>query len=250
MRPLTQFLAIAVMTMVAWPSPAPAQVFDNPKNLQVLPEDTDPGTLRNTMRSFAMGLGLRCTSCHMGEEGQDLSTYDFASDEKALKKKARGMLKMINEINNTHLAQYGDERVRVQCITCHRGVSKPRQIGDELALAAVDGGADGLRSRYAELRERYYGSHSYDFTEFTISEVARSRAIAGNMDEAAALLDQMLEDNPESFSGHFIYGELMRNTGDAAGALTHFKQALEIKPDAGFVTRRITEIEAELAGGQ
>ncbi len=241
-------LTFVTSILLAVSSPVAGQIFDEPSNLQVLPKNTDATTLRNTMKSIAMGTGLRCSSCHVGEEGQNLTEYDFASDDKALKKKARVMLKMVNEINQTHLAQYGEDRVKVQCITCHRGVSKPRQIGEELALAASEGGPQGLKTRYVELKEKYYGSHSYDFREFTISEVARSRAQAGRMDEATVLLDTMLEENPQSISGHFIYGEVKRNSGDLQAALAHFKKALEIRPESVSINRRISEIEKELAG--
>jgi hypothetical protein len=49
------------------------------KNLKVLPEDTPPRQVVGIMRGFAIGLGVRCTYCHVGEEGAPLSTYDFAS---------------------------------------------------------------------------------------------------------------------------------------------------------------------------
>lgn len=40
------------------------------------------------MRGFTRALGLRCSHCHVGEEGAPLATYDFAADEKPLKARA------------------------------------------------------------------------------------------------------------------------------------------------------------------
>lgn len=228
--------------------PASAQIFDNPRNLQVLPKDTDAATLRDTMRHFALSTGLRCRHCHAAVEGQPMNQWDFASDEKDLKKKARVMLRMVSEINEKHLGQYGENRVRVQCVTCHRGVSKPRQIGEELDLAARDGGTEALKARYSELREQYYGTHSYDFKAFTLSEVARSFAAEGRLDEAFALLDSLLADEPDDFAAHLAYGELERDRGNPDAALSHLRKALETRPDAEFVARRIAEIEARAAG--
>lgn len=106
-------------------SAALAQIYDNPRNLQVLPADMGADELRDTMKSFFFGTGLRCSSCHVGEEGQPLTTYDFASDEAELKQTARQMLRMVNAINTEHLAPRGPERAEVSCATCHRGERLP-----------------------------------------------------------------------------------------------------------------------------
>ena len=60
-----------------------------PKNLQVLPKDTTRQQINPIMRGFTRALGVRCPYCHVGEEGADMSTFDFASDEKPTKKTAR-----------------------------------------------------------------------------------------------------------------------------------------------------------------
>ena len=67
---------------------------DSFTNLQVLPEDIGTRELIGTMRSFALGLGVRCSFCHVGEEGRPLATFDFAADDKAEKLKAREMIRM------------------------------------------------------------------------------------------------------------------------------------------------------------
>ena len=115
-------------------------IYDNPQNLEVLPEDISSDDLRDTMKSFALGTGFRCSSCHVGEESQPLTEYDFASDEKELKGKARSMVKMVKTINVTHLADLGEDRVEVGCVTCHRGVNKPELTGVVLTAAADEGG--------------------------------------------------------------------------------------------------------------
>ncbi len=117
--------AIAGLLCMLLCTAAVAQVYDNPRNLQVLPADIGVDELRDTMKSFFFGTGLRCSSCHVGEEGQPLTTYDFASDEKELKLTARQMLRMVNAINTEHLAPFGPERAEVSCATCHRGERLP-----------------------------------------------------------------------------------------------------------------------------
>ena len=97
-------------------------------NLQVLPKDVAPRALIDLMRSFALGLGVRCEQCHVGE-GNDLSKFDFASDTKPAKATARQMLKMMIAINDELLAGVGEPPPpgtrKVTCFTCHRGATKP-----------------------------------------------------------------------------------------------------------------------------
>jgi photosynthetic reaction center cytochrome c subunit len=64
------------------------------------------------MRYMTFALGVRCDYCHV----QD----NFESDEKAPKKRAREMMKMMFAIDN---ASFGGHRA-VTCYTCHRGAAK------------------------------------------------------------------------------------------------------------------------------
>jgi hypothetical protein len=95
------------------------------KNLKVFPKDISRADLIANMKFFAQSLGVRCTFCHVGEEGQPLSTFDFASDAKEKKQIARKMLAMVHRINaeDFHVADVA--KVKVTCFTCHRGSTKP-----------------------------------------------------------------------------------------------------------------------------
>ncbi len=226
---------------------ASAGIFDDPKNLKVLPENISARQLGATMRNFALGTGLRCSSCHLGEEGQQLTEYDFASDDKELKRKARLMLKMVTAINDTHLSGVSEEHIVVECVTCHRGVQKPKMLDQVLAEAADEKGVAAIRETYFALKEKYYGTHSYDFSERALSSIVRSRAGARKMDQAAAVLDIMLEEDPRSFDGHFLYGELSRMNGDLETAISYLQKAVEIKPESAGVARRLDQVKQELA---
>jgi len=102
----------------AWP--------ERMKNAQVLPADTGPDRLRDTMRNFAVSLGVRCTFCHVGPEGAPLHQIDFASDANPHKEAARGMMRMVAELNNDTLPAVANlHHPRVTCFTCHRGSATP-----------------------------------------------------------------------------------------------------------------------------
>lgn len=223
-----------------------AGIYDDPQNLKVLPKDISATDLGETMRSFALDVGLRCSSCHMGEEGQDLTEYDFASDDKELKEKARDMLKMVAAINQDYLGAFGENAIKVRCLTCHRGVREPLSIGQVLANVADADGSTAIKTKYAELKEKYYGSGSYNFSEFNLGQVARERAKAGHDDQALAVLDIMLEENPRSFNGHFMYAELMIRAGRHELARQHLQSALEINPQAApFINPRLEQLDKE-----
>jgi len=118
-------LSIAAAQPAAQPAQAP---FAGPpyENLKVLPKDIERTDLLNTMKFFAQSLGVRCTHCHVGEEGKPLSTFDFASDKKANKDITRAMLTMTSKLNKTDLpAIPGLEEAKVTCYTCHRGAKEP-----------------------------------------------------------------------------------------------------------------------------
>ena len=79
---LAAVLAAPVDAAAQWPP-------ERFSNLQVLPQDISLGELVATMRGFASALGVRCNHCHVGTDPDDLSTFQFPSDEKYTKRKAR-----------------------------------------------------------------------------------------------------------------------------------------------------------------
>ena len=92
-----------------------------PKNLQVFPKDTPRPQLIANMKLFSQSLGVRCTFCHVGEEGH----LDFASDGKKEKLIARKMLVMTHRINEQDFGVKDFANVKVTCFTCHRGSAHP-----------------------------------------------------------------------------------------------------------------------------
>ena len=125
--------AFAVSVAAAQTSPTPSAgppaqpPFAVPpfKNLKVFPKDISRADLLTNMKLFSQSLGVRCTYCHVGEEGKPLSTFDFASDAKEHKVIARDMLRMAHRLNTDLPGITGDPSARISCFTCHRGSEKP-----------------------------------------------------------------------------------------------------------------------------
>lgn len=239
-EPVTRLvLAMSAFTLIAAPAAGqfPPAKFEN---LRVLPADIAPNELVGMMAGFTRALGVRCTYCHVGEETIPLAEYDFASDEKLAKRKARVMIEMVGRINAVHLASLEERAqpaVGVTCITCHRGASQPRMLQDVVVQAYDAGGADSAVATYRSQRERYYGRFVYDFGEVPLSDAAGAVAQRGSIGDAIRLLELNVEMNPESnfartqyinmalgqafeergeTEGLSLYEELRRRFGDSA----------------------------------
>ncbi len=207
---------------------------DSLVNLKYFSEVIPVRELIGHMRGFSVALGVRCQYCHVGEEGQPLSSFDFSSDEKRTKRTARVMLEMVDAINERHLTDIPERKtpnVAVECATCHRGLSRPRMLVDELSVTLDAEGLDAAIARYRELRDRYYGSGSYDFGEFVLSGWAESLARATQFTDALGILELNSEMYPESGGVHLMWGEVFRLSGDTTAAISRYQKAIELNPE-------------------
>lgn len=229
-------------------TPAAGQIPDQFTNLQVLPVDLPRDELIGVMRSFVFATGFRCSGCHVGEEGQPLSEYDFASDSLPTKQKARAMLQMVQVINSQHLAtlpERGRPSVNVTCATCHGGISRPVPITDVLASTIAAAGVDAAIDEYRTLREAYHGSRAFDFRERPLLNVAQALASGGDAASALAILDLSISYFPTSTQSYTAKGQVHATAGETAEAIAAFEKALELDPENPVAQQRL----AELRGG-
>jgi hypothetical protein len=83
---------------------------------------------------------------------------DYAADEKRQKLTARVMMAMTNDINarlSTSLKKPVADITKVQCATCHRGVTIPAQLSDLLRQTMLAKGEGAAVVQYRELRQQY-----------------------------------------------------------------------------------------------
>ncbi len=216
--------------------PAPAPAFPPTKltNLKFFPKNTPVRALLDTMRGFTRALGVRCSYCHVARDTADLASYDFASDDKATKRKARVMLGMAADINHKYLPKL-PERVTpaasVTCVTCHRGVSVPRPIEQIVEAAYAAGGADSAEAAYRALRQRYFGRSAYDFGETPLAEVAGDLRSQGKLADAVRLYVLNTTFLPTSTFAHRQAATGYLAAGDTAQAISYFEKALSIDPN-------------------
>lgn len=228
-------LALAAAAALAVPTVAHAQFPpEKLKNLKIYPQDIPVRALIDSMASFTRALGVRCTFCHMGEEGKPLATYDFVSDEKHTKEAARVMLAMVAAINGAQLGKLEhrhEPRISVTCATCHRGVSEPRPLQQVLMIAYDSAGSDAAEKKYRELRERYYGRASYDFGDVPLADFGNALRQKGQMADAIRFHLLNTEFSPNSAFAHRMAGGAWLAAGDTAKAIASLERALAIAPN-------------------
>jgi tetratricopeptide (TPR) repeat protein len=233
---------VAAVAIAALTAAAPGAAQQEFENLQVLSPDLTRPELTSIMRGFTVALGVRCSTCHVGVEGEPLNTYDMASDDKPMKRKAREMLRMVQAINGEFLASLpdrGDPALGVTCSTCHGGVSRPEPLGALLARVASGEGGDAAAARYRELRQRYFGTRAYDFGEASLQ--AAMEALMGAEDAASALSIGAVatEFFPESTVIAAFVGQAHEMHGDTQAAIAAYRRALELDPNNRAAQRRL-----------
>jgi hypothetical protein len=199
------------------------------------------------MRSFAGGLGVRCTYCHEertaggGPNGLDL---DFKSDRKPTKEKARFMMRMVGMINDTLLPKlpepHSDPHVTVQCATCHRGSAVPKLLDAVLVETINKQGIDSAVVLYRRLREENQVTGRYAFNEGAVWEAVR-KLPNDKVDAAIRLLQLNVEYFPQSAQNYFQIAELYR-TRDKDKAIEWYRKTLEKAPNHQGAKRRLQEL--------
>ena len=217
---------------------------DSLVNTKVIPHGTPVVQVIGMMRNFAIGLGVRCTYCHVGEEGKPLDQVDFPNDQKRTKLVARQMMLMVAEINRRvdTLPGRTADGITVTCATCHHGNSKPITLSSMIADAATAGGTDSAVRAYRAARQRYYGRDTYDFGEGSLNSAALRLARAGKFDEAFALLTLNEEFYPASSDVDVFRGNISLLKGDTTAAAKSFGEAIQRDPGNREAAGRLRDI--------
>ena len=218
---------LLVASLAAQAPPAPPA-----RNLQVLPKEWTNAQVLPVMREIAAALGTECGHCHVWT-GPGAPGNDFPADVKPEKAKARVMLKMVMDINNTigtefaKLGKPANQQVKVECVTCHRGQVIPKRLVD--IVADQSSAAAGV-AKYRELRKEFYGSQSYDFTDTTLFDAATRAIVAMKFDDAILYAQTNLEFNPKSARSHQVMSQAYQRKGDMPAAIAAMEKAAALDP--------------------
>jgi tetratricopeptide (TPR) repeat protein len=232
-------LSIRAQDQWTWP--------EKPKNLQVLNKDWPGSRLSPVMRGFTRSLGVRCSYCHVGEEGKSLSTYDFVSDKNPNKDRAREMLRMLGDVNS-HLKKIepsGDQRVNMWCHTCHRGRPRPMTLEEELGAQYRQKGIDQALTHYHELKTKYLEKGAYDFSERPLNlfgyEVLEKKDTAG----AIRIFNLNAQLFPKSANVWDSLAEGYMKAGDTKAAKRYYEKSLKLDPTNESAKEKLKTIKAQ-----
>lgn len=244
-----KFASIAALLAVTFTVTSKAQQDqwswpEKPQNLQVLNKDWPGIRLRPVMTGFTRALGVRCTYCHKGQEGQPLSTYDFASDEKPNKDRAREMLRMLGDIN-VHLKKLepsGDQRVNMWCHTCHRGRPRPMTLEEELGEQYRLKGIDTALIHFLDLKKNFAEKGAYDFSERSLNDFGYE--VLEKKDNAAAIRVFMTnaQSFPKSANVWDSLADAYMRAGDLKSAKRYYKKSLRLDPKSESAKENLKKI--------
>jgi tetratricopeptide (TPR) repeat protein len=183
-----------------------------------------------------------CGYCHVGTA----PAFDFASDTKPAKTVARKMILMSREITAKLPEITGKpaaDVTRVRCATCHRGVAVPKLLPDVLTEASTKSGTSAAVQQYRELRTKYYGGQSYDFSENALVATATPLINANKPDEAIAWLQLNAEFYPKSSATYAALGQAYAKKNDTANAIKSYEKAVELDPNNQNAKRQLEQLK-------
>ena len=241
-------MVLGVVTLAA--SAAVAQPAAQPPppltNLQLYPKDIPRPQLIATMQGFVQALGVQsaggCSYCHVGTA----PNWDFASDTKPAKTVARKMILMSREITAKLPDITGKpaaEIASLRCATCHRGVAIPKLLPDILTETAIKSGGAAAVQQYRELRTKYYGGQSYDFSEGALVAMVPPLINGNKPDDAIALLQLNAEFYPKSSATYAALGQAYVKKNDTSNAIKSYEKAVELDPNNQNAKRQLEQLK-------
>lgn len=218
---------------------------EEPENIKVLPKDWPGKRLRPVMLGFTRALGVRCSHCHVGEEGKPLSTYDFPSDDNPKKDIARAMLKMLGDIND-HLEKIepsGENRVNMWCHTCHRGRPRPTTLAEELSEKYQTDGFEAALLHYRALRDEFYGKGAYNFGEGSLNQIGYELMGKGDVENAIKVFQLNVEQFPESGNAYDSLAEAYMTAGNKKLAIKFYEKSMAKDPENKNAEQKLKELK-------
>lgn len=233
----------ATAALLLFTASAAGQIPDKFENLQVLPKTISKKDLVATMVNISLATGLRCENCHVGEGGPELKNMTYPADDKETKRTARIMLRMVQAINQDYITNLGRESpIKVECATCHHGVSRPQTLQALLADTIDRKGLSAAVAQYRDLRKDYYGSGAYDFRDVSLNQLGEALLVKDKAKDAAAILELNVEFNPQSSGAHYRLAEAYRSVGELEMARKNYEKTLELDPHYDRAKARLDEL--------
>ena len=224
MTRILSLVALALWTIIQVPAqPQPGQPRQPLPNMQVIAES----------------LGVQCDFCHSAARG--------SGDREPKKDIARQMMAMTREINARVDAASPKENpnaaARVECVTCHRGVTIPKPLGDIVTQTILKEGGPAAIAQYRDLRAKFYGRAAYDFGENTLIAVSQRIANA-RPNEAIDLMKVNIEFYPNSSASYAALAFAYTRKVDDASAIKALEKAVELDPANNVARGQLEQLQS------
>ena len=194
------------------------------------------------MQAIAEALGVTCEYCHArgpaatGEAPAGPSHISVAKQ----------MIAMTRELNKTIETASGKATgvaTKVDCITCHRGVPIPKPLGDILAATTLKEGSAAAIAQYRDLRGRFFGKATYDFSEQSLIALSQRLANA-RPDDAIAFAKLNTEFYPNSSATYAALAFAYTRKVDDASAIAALEKAVELDPANNVARGQLEQLKS------
>jgi tetratricopeptide (TPR) repeat protein len=189
------------------------------------------------MEEVSKALGVRCQYCHSAPRG--------SGQPEPKKDIALAMMAMTRDLNPKVQEATGkpaNETVRVECVTCHRGVAIPQPLSAIVLRTMAEKGGVAAVEQYRDLRKQYFSRATYDFSEDALLEIVQ-RVVQGKPDDAIALLRMNLEFNPQSAKTYALLGFAYTRKVDDTSAITNLEKSIELDPTNAMVRGQLEQLQ-------
>src|SRR5262249_46367136 len=134
--------------------------------------------------------------------------------------------------------------VRVECVTCHRGLSRPDTINALLDRVLAKDGAAAALATYKDMRAELLASGRYDFSQGPLNTLAERLLAEGRGRDALPFLELNAQNYPSGPWIQYLLGEARLAAGDRPGALEAYERSLALSPENFQARKRVEELRA------
>jgi tetratricopeptide (TPR) repeat protein len=193
------------------------------------------------MQSIAEALGVTCEFCHArGPAGAGEAAGPRKIDV------AKQMIAMTRELNTrveTATGKAAGSATKVECVTCHRGVTIPRPLGDVLVETTSKQGINAAIEQYRDLRTRFYGKQAYDFSEQTLLSLSQ-RLANSRPDDAISVARLNIEFYPNSSQSYAALAYAYTRKVDDRSAIEALEKAVELDPGNNVARGQLEQLKS------
>ncbi len=195
------------------------------------------------MQAIAEALGVTCEYCHAARGPAATGEAPAGPSHISVAKQMIAMTRELNKTIETASGKATGVATKVDCVTCHRGVPIPKPLGDILAATTIKEGSAAAIAQYRDLRTRFFGKATYDFSEQSLIALSQRLANA-RPDDAIAFAKLNTEFYPNSSASYAALAFAYTRKVDDASAITALEKAVELDPGNNVARGQLEQLKS------